>query len=121
LSGPLAIGPNTTAWFNTDLNTASGYLIWGWAGGAEYNLNIKSDGTAALYTGAGGQTLVLDNIQLAYSSNHQSVEFAIPKAALGNPAAIDTYYTPTLREPERITCQTGGAGFSWPNDPAWLS
>jgi hypothetical protein len=92
LSGPLAIGPNTTAWFNTDLNTASGYLIWGWAGGAEYNLNIKSDGTAALYSGAAGQTLVLDNIQLAYSSNHQSVEFAIPKAALGNPAAIDTYY-----------------------------
>ena len=92
MSGPLAIGPNTTAWFNTDRNTASGYLIWGWAGGAEYNLNIKSDGTAALYSGAAGQALVLDNIQLAYSTDHQSVEFAIPKAALGNPGAIDTYY-----------------------------
>jgi len=62
-----AIGPNTTIWLNTDLNAATGYQIFGNAGGAEYNVNIKADGTAALYTGADGQTLVLDNIPIAYS------------------------------------------------------
>ena len=92
ISGPLVIGANTTAWFNTDLNTATGFQIFGYAGGAEFNLNIKADGTAALYSGGSGQTLVLDNIQLAYSADHQSVEFAIPDAALGNPAAIDMLY-----------------------------
>ena len=29
-----AIGPNTTIWLNTDLNTATGYQIFGYAGGA---------------------------------------------------------------------------------------
>ena len=60
--------------------------------GAEFNLNIKADGTAALYTGAAGQTLVLDNIQLAYSTDHHSIEFAIPKTALGSPSAVDALY-----------------------------
>jgi hypothetical protein len=92
LTGSVAIGANTTFWFNTDLNAATGFQIFGFAGGAEYNVNIKSDGSAALYTGAAGQTLVLDNIQLAYSADHQTIEFAIPKTALGNPAAIDTLY-----------------------------
>ena len=55
LSTPLVIGANTTVWFNTDLDAASGYQILGLVGGAEYNLNIRADGTAALYTGAAGQ------------------------------------------------------------------
>ena len=86
------IGANTTVWFNTDMNSATGYQIFGNAGGAEFNLNIKADGTAALYTGAAGQTLVLDNIQLAYSTDHLSIEFAIPKAALGSPNAVGVLY-----------------------------
>ena len=45
-----AVGPSTTIWLNTDLNAATGYQIFGFAGGAEYNVNIKPDGTAALYT-----------------------------------------------------------------------
>jgi len=92
LSGSIAIGPNTTFWFNTDQNSATGFQIFGFAGGAEFNLNVKGDGTAALYTDGAGQTLVLDNIQLVYSANHQSVEFAIPKAALGDTPAINVVY-----------------------------
>jgi serralysin len=80
-----AVGPSTTIWLNTDLNAATGYQIFGFAGGAEYNVNIKPDGTAALYTGADGQTLVLDNIPIAYSADHTQVELAIPLASLGNP------------------------------------
>jgi serralysin len=92
LTTSISIDPNTTFWFNTDQNSATGYQIFGFAGGAEFNLNIKSDGTAALYTGGAGQTLVLDNVQLAYSANHQAIEFAIPKTALGSPTAINILY-----------------------------
>jgi hypothetical protein len=92
LSSPVAIGPNSTFWFDTDQNPATGYQIFGFAGGAEYNLNIKSDGTAALYTGGAGETLVLDNIPIAYSADHTAVEFAIPKVALGNPEAMNVLY-----------------------------
>ena len=86
-----AIGPNTTIWLNTDLNAATGYQIFGNAGGAEYNVNIKTDGTAALYTGADGQTLVLDNIPIAYSADHTQVELAVPLSALSNPATRSVY------------------------------
>ena len=92
LSAPTAIGPNTTFWFNTDQNTATGYQIFGNAGGAEYNVNIKTDGTVALYSGAAGQTLVLDNLQIAYSADRRTIEFAIPKAAIGTPPVIKTLF-----------------------------
>jgi hypothetical protein len=93
LNAPVAIGSNTTIWLNTDLNAATGFQIFGYAGGAEYNVTIKADGTAALYTGADGQTLVLDNIPIAYSADHMSVELAIPLASIGNPAnPIDVLY-----------------------------
>jgi serralysin len=96
LNSPVVIGANTTFWFNTDLDATTGFQIFAATvaiGGAEYNLNINADGiTASLYTGAAGETLVLANIQIAYSSDSHSIEFAIPTAALGNPGAIDVLY-----------------------------
>jgi hypothetical protein len=53
-----SIGASTTFWLNTDQDTTTGYLIWGYAGGAEYNINIAADGKPYLYTGADGETLV---------------------------------------------------------------
>ena len=50
-----AIGANTTIWIDADLNASTGYQIWGWAGGAEYNIDIAADGTAKLYSGAAGE------------------------------------------------------------------
>jgi len=92
LNGTTLIGPATTFWFNTDQNAATGYQIFGFAGGAEFNVEIRTDGTAALYTGGAGETLVLDNIPLAYSTDQMSVEFSIPKSALGEPAAMNVLY-----------------------------
>ena len=44
-------------------------------------------------TGADGQTLVLDNIPIAYSADHTQVELAIPLASIGNPNnPIDVLY-----------------------------
>ncbi|MBK8431431.1 MAG: hypothetical protein IPL28_09145 [Chloroflexi bacterium] len=52
---PVAIGATTTLWLNTDQNPATGYQVSGFAGGAEFNINIFGDGQPYLYTGADGQ------------------------------------------------------------------
>ncbi len=92
LKAPGAIGTNTTAWLNTDRNAATGYQVFGFAGGAEYNVNFNADGTVSLYSGGTGETLVLANLQAVWSANRTTVEFRVPKAAIGNPQAIDTLY-----------------------------
>ena len=92
LKAPIAIGANTTMWINTDDNHQTGYLIWGFAGGAEYNVNFDANGVPHLYTGAAGQTLVSADIRYATSPDGTFVEFAIPKAAIGSPGQIGTYF-----------------------------
>ncbi|WP_294300872.1 cadherin domain-containing protein [uncultured Sphingomonas sp.] len=92
LKAPDAIGANTTAWLNTDRNTATGYQIFGFAGGAEYNVNIDSNGVVSLFKGNAGETLVLSGLTAAWSADRTVLEFAVPKAAIGNPTAIDTLY-----------------------------
>lgn len=92
MTAPTVIGANTTAWLNTDRNGATGYQVFGFAGGAEYNVNVNADGTVSLYTGGAGETLVLAGLQAAWSADRQTVEFRVPKAAIGNPQAIDTIY-----------------------------
>ena len=92
LTAPAAIGANTTAWLNTDRDAATGYQIFGFAGGAEYNVNFAADGTVSLYSGGAGQTLVAGGLTAAWSADLTSVEFRIAKTAIGNPNAIDTLY-----------------------------
>lgn len=87
-----AIGANTTAWLNTDRNANTGYKIWGFAGGAEYNINFDAAGVPHLYTGDAGATLVADNIAYGRSADGTVVEFAVARSAIGNPTAIDTLY-----------------------------
>ncbi len=87
----VAIGANTTLWFNTDLNTATGHQIWGWAGGAEYNINFGPDGRPALYTGADGQTLVSDALQYAFSADGTVLEIALPSALIGGARRAELY------------------------------
>ena len=48
MTAPMAIGANTTAWLNTDRNATTGYQVFGFAGGAEYNVNFNADGTVSL-------------------------------------------------------------------------
>ncbi|AEQ52571.1 M10 family metallopeptidase C-terminal domain-containing protein [Pelagibacterium halotolerans] len=76
------IGPNTTFWINTDGDTSTGHQIWGWAGGAEFNINIGADGIARLYSGAAGETFVAD-LDHAFGPDGTTLEFAVPKALLG--------------------------------------
>jgi serralysin len=87
------IGPNTTAWLNTDQNAATGFQIFGTSGGAEYNINFDSNGVPFLFTGDAGQTPVsADPLPFARSADGTTVEFAVAKSGIGNPAALDALF-----------------------------
>jgi serralysin len=85
-----AIGAGTTIWLNTDQNQATGYQIFGYAGGAEYNINFAADGKAYLYSGADGQNY-LTPLDYRISADGLSAEIAVPTSFLGAtaPTAID--------------------------------
>lgn len=82
-NGVTSIGAGTTVWLNTDRITTTGHLIWGWAGGAEYNVNVYSDGKPYLYTGAAAQNFVTGPLAHGVSSNGRIMEFALPAAQIG--------------------------------------
>jgi serralysin len=94
IHAPVAIGATTTAWLNTDQNAATGYQIWGFAGGAEFNINFDAAGIPRLYTGDAGQTLVplATPIPYGFSGDRTVVEFAVSRSDLGNPTNINTLY-----------------------------
>ncbi|WP_234450686.1 M10 family metallopeptidase C-terminal domain-containing protein [Paracoccus sp. MC1862] len=89
-TGGTSIGANTTIWLDTDLSGSTGYQVWGWAVGAEYNVNIGSDGVARLYSGAAGGTFVA-NIDHVLSSNGTVLELAIDQALLGNASSVRVF------------------------------
>ena len=93
LQSPVAIGANTTVWFNTDQNTATGFRIFGTSGGAEYNINFDASGVPRLYTGDAGQTLVPGvTVASAFSADRTIVEFSVPTSALGTPKIVGTLW-----------------------------
>ncbi|MBU6371092.1 MAG: polysaccharide deacetylase family protein [Alphaproteobacteria bacterium] len=85
------IGENTTLWLNTDQNRATGYQIFGFAGGAEYNVNIGANGQAVLFTGAAGQNPV-SIVPISYSADRTVAEIAVPVSLLaGAPSVVNVY------------------------------
>jgi len=89
-----SIGANTTIWLDTDQNSSSGYLIWGFAAGAEYNINIATDGKPYLYTGSSGQTLVsgpLTHSIISDGSSGTNMEISIPDVLLATPEEIHIF------------------------------
>src|SRR3712207_4217471 len=93
VKAPVAIGANTTMWLNTDRNASTGYKIWGFAGGAEYNINFDASGVPRLYTGADGQTQVSGaSVVFGYSGDRTIVEFAVSTDAIGPSRAINTLW-----------------------------
>ncbi|MFO1144216.1 MAG: hypothetical protein U1E59_17925 [Amaricoccus sp.] len=85
------IGAGTTIWFNTDLNAASGYQVWGSAVGAEFNINFDADGHARLYAGATpdmGGVFVAD-LDYGISADGHGLEVALPSGLVGNAHLAD--------------------------------
>jgi serralysin len=84
------IGAGTTIWLNTDQNQTTGYQVFGFAGGAEYNINFAADGKAYLYSGAAAENY-LAPLDYTISADGFSAEIAVPVSLLGTaaPTAID--------------------------------
>jgi peptidoglycan/xylan/chitin deacetylase (PgdA/CDA1 family) len=78
LRSPVAIGANTTLWLDTDKNKTTGFQIFGFAGGAEYNINIASDGNAYLYSGGAGQNFIA-KLDSKISTDGKTLEVAVSK------------------------------------------
>ena len=84
------IGTGTTIWLNTDNNVSTGYSIFGFAGGAEYNVNFYTDGKPYLYSGAASETYVTGPLTYAIAPNGSSgsiVEVEIPETLIGTPTS----------------------------------
>lgn len=81
------IGPNTTIWLDTDQNISTGYQIFGFTGGAEYNINISTDGKPYLYSGGPGEKLLSGPLNYAASTNCPCsiLELEIPETLIGTP------------------------------------
>ncbi len=84
------IGPNTTFWFDTDLNSATGYQVFGNTAGAEFNVNIGADGRPVLYTGADGETEVTPLIH-KFSADGTVLEFALPSSLVGGATSANLF------------------------------
>ncbi|RVU84209.1 hypothetical protein EOL70_12035 [Leucothrix sargassi] len=83
-----SISTSTTFWLNTDQDSTTGYLVWGYAGGAEYNVNIAADGLPYLYRDADGQTLVAGPLShnISADGSGTNMEFEIPESLIGTPS-----------------------------------
>jgi serralysin len=86
IKSAVAIGNGSTIWIDADRNAATGYQIFGFAGGAEFNIQIGLDGKANLYSGGEGQTLV-SALDYKLSADGKNLEVAVAGAALGATAA----------------------------------
>jgi hypothetical protein len=83
LKASVEIGSNTTFWLNTDQNVSTGYKVFGFAGGAEFNVyfsSVEGNITPGLYTGGAGETAVGGTLAHAFSGDRKIVEFEVPLA-----------------------------------------
>jgi serralysin len=76
------ISAKTTVWLNTDQNTATGYQIWGFAGGVEYRLEVGDDLSVVLSDVSGPNPVSLGPVTAAFSADRSVLEVAVPLAAL---------------------------------------
>ncbi|WP_166298507.1 hypothetical protein [Bradyrhizobium sp. 2S1] len=105
------IAANTSIYLNTDQNAATGYLVFGSAIGAEYEVKFLLDANTVLQpylysrTSAGTETLLNKGAPLNFgvSSDGESVEVAIPQALLtptGGPAPTSINFAALINNGE---------------------
>jgi peptidoglycan/xylan/chitin deacetylase (PgdA/CDA1 family) len=100
IKSAVAIGANTTIWIDADKNKTTGHQIFGFAGGAEYNVQIATDGNAYLYSGGNAQNFIT-KLDSKLSADGKTLEVAVGKdrVAAGNGINVladvnDTVYLP---------------------------
>jgi RTX calcium-binding nonapeptide repeat (4 copies) len=90
IKSAVAIGSGSTIWIDADQNATTGFQVFGFAGGAEYNIQIGADGIANLYSGNEGETFI-SALDYSLSADGKNLEVAVVGTALGNtaPATIN--------------------------------
>ncbi len=106
---PVAIGPASTFWLDTDLDSATGYMLWGAYVGAEANINIAWDGTPHLYTGADGEAWVAGPLSHSFNANHTVLELEVSHGLLGSKGHIRTWMD--LNNQTFLPTWFGGGGY----------
>lgn len=79
------IAPETTIWLNVDDDEKSGYQVWGQYGGAEYYINIHTDGRPYLYSGEPFGDFVAGPLKHAYNEDGTALEIVLPATLVGSP------------------------------------
>ncbi len=83
ISAPAAIGANTTLWLNTDRSKATGFQVFGFAAGAEYNINFDANGIPVSIQGLmvrpwlRGQPSIMLSMRQNRSSSYRSLQVAL--------------------------------------------
>ncbi|GEP06081.1 DUF4214 domain-containing protein [Methylobacterium oxalidis] len=87
INSPITIGLNTTIWLNTDRNITTGKQAFGGTAdtGAEYYINVTSEGIPVLYNAA--NVVISQSLAFQYSLDKKSLEVAIPMALMGQATA----------------------------------
>ncbi len=80
-----SITAETTVWLNSDNDVTTGYRIWGTYGGAEYYINIYSDGRPYLYSGDPFGTFISGPLEHSYSTDKTALEIVLPASLIGSP------------------------------------
>ena len=103
VSKSVTIEANTTFWLNTDQNTATGFQIFGFAGGSEFMINIDPSGAPGVYAASLNPTF-LGSTNFSYSADKRVLELSAPVSLLGGlPTGTvdilvdvnDAFYLPT--------------------------
>jgi serralysin len=84
IDSAIPIGANSTIWIDADQNKATGFQIFGATPttmGAEFNINIGSDGNAYLYRNGAGQEFV-SKVYSRLSTDGKQWEVAVNKSDL---------------------------------------
>lgn len=75
---------NTTIWLNSDKNNETGYQIFGAVLGAEYYININTDGLPYLYTTEPYGQLISGPLEHSFNGDKTVLEIAIPTSLIGS-------------------------------------
>lgn len=90
IHSPVPLGEGTTLWLDTDRDEQSGYLVFGWAVGAEYRVEFSA-GVLSLAEFNGSEFVLIQNLDVSVSEEGNSVEVSLPLAALDFAKSVAFY------------------------------
>lgn len=90
IESPVPIADNSTLWLDADRNEQTGFLVFGWAVGAEYRVEFSA-GVVNLAEFNGSEFVSIQDLDIAISEKGKAIEIFLPLAALGFAKSIAFY------------------------------